>query len=74
MMRSIVEDTDAATARAARARSRVLRDFSPTVTGTFIRDRLAAVREGAAHDRTPENRSDWSLKRLAARALRGRRI
>ncbi|HEX7095978.1 MAG TPA: glycosyltransferase, partial [Acidimicrobiales bacterium] len=45
LMRAVVDDPHAARERARRARERVLREFSPTRTGEFIRDRIVALRD-----------------------------
>jgi hypothetical protein len=66
LMRQHVDHPAEHRARADAARSRVLRDFSPLATGTFIRDRLAVVRsEGRGSPRSAGRAS--TLRRLQRR-------
>ena len=58
LMRSAVDDVAGTRERADRARARVLRDFSPLVSGTFARNRLAGLRAGtpaAVQQATPRS-------------------
>jgi glycosyltransferase involved in cell wall biosynthesis len=70
-LRAIVDDPDTARLRARRARTRVLRDFSPARCGTVLRDRVAAARGSreAMHATAPPPPSPTGRARASAARL-----
>jgi glycosyltransferase involved in cell wall biosynthesis len=64
-LREMVERPLIAIDRASAARHRVLRDFSPVATGTFIRNRLAATRS-AGHPGRGEDERPATMRQLAS--------
>jgi glycosyltransferase involved in cell wall biosynthesis len=75
LMRHVAEHRDEARDRAQRAQARVLAEFAPAVCGEFIRNRLAAVRAGAAAtsaDPGDRHRLDDRLRTVIAKLRQAR--
>jgi glycosyltransferase involved in cell wall biosynthesis len=71
-MRDAVQHPAAGRVRAAAARERVLRDFSPEATGRFVRDRIATIRAARSGSNTGGDASPTDAVRRIVKRL-GRR-
>ena len=72
LMRLIVEQPEVARARGSRAERDIAQERDPSVTGAIVRQRLDAIRNVRADQRTPQSAHDAGDARARADALRQR--